>query len=64
MRALDRKLLRDLWRLRAPLGAAALVMAAGVAALVSALVMPLSAVTGSRLSAVLVGADGLVASTT
>ncbi len=36
MRALDRKLLRDLWRLRAPLGAAALVMAAGVAALVMA----------------------------
>jgi putative ABC transport system permease protein len=36
VRALDRKLLRDLWRLRAPLGAAALVMASGVAALVMA----------------------------
>lgn len=36
MRTLDRKLMRDLWRLRAPLAAAALVMAAGVAALVTA----------------------------
>lgn len=36
MRTLDRKLARDLWRLRAPLGAVALVMAAGVAALIMA----------------------------
>lgn len=36
MRSLDRKLVRDLWRLRAPLAAVALVMAAGVAALVMA----------------------------
>ncbi len=37
MRALDRKLLRDLWRLKMPLGAIALVMAAGIGALVMAL---------------------------
>lgn len=36
MRALDRKLVRDLWRLRAPLAAVALVVAAGVGALVMA----------------------------
>lgn len=36
MNALDRKLIRDLWQLRAPLAAVALVMAAGVAALVMA----------------------------
>lgn len=36
MRSLDRKLVRDLWRLRAPLAAVALVMASGVAALVMA----------------------------
>jgi putative ABC transport system permease protein len=36
MRALDRKLVRDLWRLKAPLGAIALVMAAGVGSLVMA----------------------------
>lgn len=36
MNTLDRKLARDLWRLRAPLGAVAVVMGAGVAALIMA----------------------------
>lgn len=36
MRSLDRKLLRDLWKLRAPLAAVAIVMAAGVASMIMA----------------------------
>ncbi len=47
MRAIDRKLLRDLWRLKMPLGAISLVMAAGVATMVMAFSMNAS-LRGSR----------------